>query len=77
MRKADGEIEVEIQASASISLDADAANLGRVGRLAGGVELVNSIIERTMGLWIEAAADELTLDVGIPVVLDLVIGPAG
>ena len=71
-REAYGEVKVEIEAAVPVSATAVAGGIlshGPLILLEGG--------DRPVSLGVETSAEELPLDVRVPVVLDLVVGPPG
>ncbi|RWW34513.1 hypothetical protein GW17_00000725, partial [Ensete ventricosum] len=86
------EVEVEVEGAALVSASAAAAALlvagevvllrrctilsrGHVLLFRGSERAID--VDRSVSLGVEAAAEELPLDVRVPVVLDLVVGPSG
>lgn len=91
VREAYGQVEVEVEVAALVSASAAAAALlvagevllrrctilsrGHVSLFQGSERAID--VDRSVSLGVEAAAEELPLDVRVPVVLDLVVGPPG
>ena len=85
LREAYGEVEVEVDVTDVVLAGAAAVSLVGGGVLGRGLYGSRHVLhhggfrllgDRAMSLGIDASAEELPLDVRVPVVLDLVVGPS-